>query len=374
MKDPRITRLANLLAHHSTELEAGDRVLIEATDVPSEIVTELIRAATAAGAVPLVSIKQNSVLRELYRNATSEQMQLIGEIEKFQMEKVQAYIGLRGATNSSELSDVPGDQMKLYQKYWWQPVHTELRVNKTRWVVLRWPTPSMAQQAEMSTSAFEDFYFSVCTMDYTAMEKACEPLVEWMTRADRVHITGPGTDLSFSIKDIPVIPCFGKRNIPDGECFTAPVRDSVEGVIAFNTPTPYRDFGMTFEHLKFTLKAGKIVEATGSDTPRINEVLDADEGARYIGEWSLGFNPFILQPMKDTLFDEKIAGSFHFTPGNAYDIADNGNRSQIHWDIVMVQRPEWGGGEIWFDDTLIRKDGLFVPAALKGLNPDALRQ
>ncbi|MCA1597079.1 MAG: aminopeptidase, partial [Chloroflexi bacterium] len=306
MTDPRIRTLAALIVRHSCDLKPGDRVLIEAFDAPAEMVRELIRAASEAGAIPLVSLKQNAVLRELYRCATAEQMKLIGEIEQFRMEQVQAYIGLRGALNSSELSDVPGDRMKLYQTHWWQPVHAHTRVQKTRWVVLRWPTPSMAQQASMSTEAFEDFYFNVCTLDYAAMARACEPLVERMTRADQVRITGPATELSFCIKDIPVIPCFGKRNIPDGECFTAPVRDSAVGTIAFNAPTIYQ--GVTFENVRLRLESGRIVEAVSSDTARLNEILDSDEGARFIGEWSLGFNPLILNPMKDILFDEKIAG------------------------------------------------------------------
>jgi aminopeptidase len=297
-------------------------------------------------------------------------MKLIGAVELHRMQEVQAYIGIRGSHNISEFFDVPVSQMKLYQKHWWQPVHIEQRVTGTRWVVLRWPTASMAQQASMSTEAFEEFYFNVCTLDYSGMAKACEPLVDRMLRADRVRIVGPGTELNFSIRGIPVIPCFGQRNIPDGECFTCPVLDSVEGTIAFNAPTIYA--GTAFENIRLTFQAGKITEASSSNTERLNQILDSDEGARYIGEWSLGFNPYVLAPMRDILFDEKIAGSFHLTPGNAYDVADNGNRSEVHWDMVTIQRAEWGGGEIWFDGELIRKDGLFVPQELAGLNPEAL--
>ena len=366
MRDARFDDLARTIIHHSVELKTSERILIEAYDAPDAIVVALIRAAVAVGGIPLVTIKRNTVLRELYRNATEESMTAMADVEAYRMDRVQAYVGVRGAMNSRELSDVPGDKMKLYQSIWWNPVHSDRRVRNTRWVVLRWPTASMAQDAGMSAEGFEDFYFNVCTMDYAAMERACEPLQQRMAAADRVRITGPDTDLTFSIKGIPAIGCYGKRNIPDGECFTAPVRDSINGVISFNAPTIYQ--GMTFEHVRLRFECGKIVEATCSDTPRLNEILDSDEGARFVGEWSLGFNPHVLQPMKDILFDEKIAGSFHLTPGNAYDIADNGNRSQIHWDMVLIQRPEWGGGEIWFDDELVRKDGLFVPESLQGLN------
>jgi aminopeptidase len=269
------------------------------------------------------------------------------------------------------MSSVPVEGMELYEKHWWHPVHSEVRVPKTRWVVLRWPTSSMAQAAGMGTEAFEDFYFQVCTgVDYAKMGAALKPLHELMDATDRVHISGPGTDLTFSKKGIATIPCDGRHNIPDGEIFTCPIRDSVSGVIQYNCDTIYR--GTVFNNIRLVFRDGKIVEATGSDTALLNSILDADEGARYIGEWSIAVNPFITKPMKDVLFDEKIAGSFHLTPGQAYEEADNGNRSQVHWDMVCIQRPEFGGGEIYFDDTLIRKDGLFVLPELMALNPDQL--
>jgi aminopeptidase len=230
----------------------------------------------------------------------------------------------------------------------------------------------MAQSAQMSTEAFEDFYFRVCAeVDYDKMRLAMKPLNDLMDKTDQVAITGPGTDLKFSKKGIPTIPCFGERNIPDGEIFTCPVRDSINGHVQYNCDTLYR--GAVFSGVRLEFKNGRIVQATaGGQTARLNEILDADEGARHIGEWSLALNPHILKPMNDILFDEKIAGSFHLTPGQAYETADNGNRSQIHWDMVCIQRPDYGGGEIRFDGKLIRKDGLFVLPELAGLNPDRL--
>jgi aminopeptidase len=272
------------------------------------------------------------------------------------------------------MSDVPREKMDLYERLWWKPVHQDVRVPKTRWVVLRWPHPAMAQAAGMSTEAFEDFYFRVCVgVDYAKMRQAMKPLEDLMRRTDQVHITGPGTDLRFSIKDIGVVGCWGERNIPDGECFTCPVRDSVNGTIQFNCETLYR--GTVFNNIKLTFRDGKVTTAAASSpelSSKLNEILDSDEGARYIGEWSLGFNPHVLKPMKDILFDEKIAGSFHLTPGQAYEEADNGNRSQVHWDMVCIQRKDHGGGEIHFDGKLVRQDGLFTLPELAGLNPDRL--
>ena len=244
------------------------------------------------------------------------------------------------------------------------------RVNKTKWVVLRWPTPAMAQLAAMSTEAFEDFYFEVCTLDYAKLQPGMDALKELMEKTDEVCIKGPGTDLRFSIKNIPAVTCGGHHNIPDGEVYSSPVRDSAEGVIQFNTPNVYQ--GTAFDSVRLELSKGKIVNASANNTARLNAVLDSDEGARYIGEFAIGFNPHIKMPMRDTLFDEKIAGSFHFTPGQAYEEADNGNRSQVHWDLVCIQRPEYGGGEIYFDGELVRKDGLFVPKQLRTLNPENL--
>jgi len=266
---------------------------------------------------------------------------------------------------------VPADAMRAYQQHWLQPVHLDLRVPKTKWVVLRWPTPSMAQQAQKSTEAFEDFYFDVCTLDYDKMEKAAEPLKALMEKTEDVQIKGPGTDLQFSITDIGVLHCSGTHNIPDGECYTAPIKDSVNGTIQYNTTSIYQ--GTTFSDVRLRLENGKIVEATANNTEKLNEILDSDDGARYIGEFALGFNPHITFPMLDILFDEKIAGSMHFTPGNAYDDADNGNRSSVHWDLVLIQTPEFGGGEIHFDGRLIRKDGMFVIPELEGLNPENLK-
>ncbi|ULT55989.1 aminopeptidase [Neobacillus drentensis] len=371
MKDPRIEKLARNLINYSVQLQKGEKVLIENFGLQRELVTALVKEAYAAGGYPFVLIKDHQVDRSLLMGAQVEQFNMMAEFEANVMSKMDAYIGLRSGDNISEQSDVPDDKMKIHGNTIGKKVHRDIRVPKTKWVVLRYPTSSMAQLAKMSTEGFENFYFDVCNLDYAKMDQAMDSLVELMNRTDQVHITGPGTDLHFSIKDIPAIKCAGRLNIPDGEVYTAPVRDSVNGVITYNTPSPYQ--GFTFEHVKLTFKNGKIVEAESNDSSRINKIFDTDEGARYVGEFAIGVNPFILTPMQDILFDEKIAGSFHFTPGQCYDDAFNGNHSNIHWDMVNIQRKEYGGGEIYFDDVLIRKDGLFVLPELDVLNPDKLK-
>jgi Leucyl aminopeptidase (aminopeptidase T) len=368
MLDPRFDRLAEVLIDFSTRLQKGEKVLIDCFDIPHPMIVSLVRRARVKGGVPLVNLQSNIVNRELLRGAQEDQYRVMAEYELARMAAVDAYIALRGSHNVTEHSDVPSDRMQLALKLL-QPV-LEQRVNQTKWVVLRWPTAAMAQMASMSTEGFEDFFFRVCTLDYSKMEKAMRPLKDLMDHTDRVRITGPGTDLRFSIQGIPTIPCSGEHNIPDGEIFTCPVKNSVEGHVQFNTPTIYQ--GTAFDSVRLTFKNGRVIEASGNNPKRINEILDTDEGARHIGEFALGFNPYILEPMRDILFDEKIAGSFHFTPGQAYEKADNGNRSQVHWDLVAIQRPEYGGGEIYFDDRLVRKDGLFVQKDLTGLNPKQL--
>jgi aminopeptidase len=370
MSDPRYTQLAETLIHYSCELTAGDKVLIEAIDIPHSFTKELVRVAAAAGVQPYVTIKSQEVWRALQLGSSEDQMQLIGEIEAKRMAEMDAYIGVRGSDNVSEWSDVPADKLKNYEDNVWKKVHIDIRVPDTRWVVLRWPNPSMAQLAQMSTEAFEDFYFSVCNIDYKKMSEAMKPLQDLMNSTDRVRLVSPGTDLQFSIKDIAAICCDGHRNVPDGEVYTAPVRDSINGTIQYNTPTIYQ--GVTHENVRFEFENGKIVKANSTQPVHLEKVLDTDEGSRYVGEFAIGFHPHIHRAMKDILFDEKIAGSIHLTPGQAYKEAWNGNSSTIHWDLVLQMDPEAGGGEVWFDDVLVRKDGNFVLDQLQALNPDQL--
>ncbi|MCM3126336.1 MULTISPECIES: aminopeptidase [unclassified Paenibacillus] len=370
MKDPRIQKLAQNLVNYSVNVQPGENVLVEMIGSERDLINAIIEEVGKAGGNAFVQLTDKTVQRAMLKNATEEMLKTWAEIDLKRMELMDCYIGIRAGENANDLSDVPEDKMKMYNSLYSHPVHSEERVKRTKWVVLRYPNASMAQLANTSTEAFEDFYFDVCNLDYAKMDKAQDPLAELMRKTDKVRITGPGTDLTFSIKSIGAEKCAGEKNIPDGEVYSAPVRNSVNGTISYNTPTLYN--GITFENIKFRFENGKIVEATSNDTKRLNEILDSDEGARYIGEFAIGFNPHILHPMKDILFDEKIAGSLHFTPGQAYDVTDNGNSSSIHWDLVLIQRPEYGGGEIYFDDILIRKDGLFVIPELEGLNPENL--
>lgn len=368
--DSRFEKLAKNLVNYSCKVKKGERVLIGSNGLSAmPLVKAIIREVYNVGAYPYVDINSNVIQRELLMGASKEQYEFIAKTDAEKMQGMDAYIGIGCNDNTSELADVPSEKMEIYNKYYSKPVHHDIRLKK-KWVVLRYPNNSLAQSAGTSLDSFEDFYFKVCNLDYSKMSKAMDNLVELMNKTDKVRIVAKNTDISFSIKDIPAIKCAGEMNIPDGEVYTAPVKDSVNGTISYNTPTEYQ--GVSFDNVSLTFENGKIVKATANDNERLNKIFDSDEGARYVGEFAIGVNPYITKAMKNILFDEKIRGSIHFTPGNAYDDADNGNRSAIHWDLVLIQTEDYGGGEIYFDDVLIRKNGIFVVDELKCLNPENL--
>ncbi|NTW71667.1 MAG: aminopeptidase [Eubacteriaceae bacterium] len=367
--DERIKKLAENLVNYSCEIKEGEKVLIQYSgDSAKNLVRYLVKETYKKGAYPFVSISDSTISREILLGANQEQFEIMKDYELNQMQHMDVYIGIRASDNISETSDVPPEIMTLSSKVL-RPV-TDYRVNNTKWVVLRYPNNAMAQLASTSLEKFEDFYFNVCNLDYSKMSLAMDALVDLMNKTDQVRITGPGTDLTFSIEGIPAIKCDGKMNIPDGEVFTAPVKDSVNGTLTYNSSSIYQ--GFTYERVSLEFKDGKIIKAEANDTERINKVFDTDEGARFIGEFAIGVNPFILKPMNDILFDEKIMGSFHFTPGMCYEEAPNGNKSSVHWDLVCIQTPEYGGGEMYFDGVLIRKDGKFILPEIEGLNPENL--
>jgi len=374
MKDKRNEILAKNLIHYSVALKPGETIMIEIKGKETlELAKEIIKEATQTGAIPFWYYSDESLQRHWVGAATEEQFKAFARFHLKLMKECDAYLGLRGSDNPFDMADIDSKQMQMHQKLFYKPVHLEQRVKRTKWCVLRYPNNAMAQLAQTSQEKFESFYYDVCCLDYAKMSKAMDPLVELMDRTDKVRVVSPGTDLTFSIKGIPVIKCDGTKNIPDGEVYTAPVKDSVNGVITYNAPS--LESGITYEKIRFQFRDGKIIDASCQGlTEKLNEVLDTDKGARYLGEFSLGVNPFILHPMKDTLFDEKIAGSLHLTPGASYDEAPNGNHSAIHWDLVLIQRKDYGGGEIYFDDKLIRKDGIFTDAKLeKGFSTKALK-
>lgn len=372
MNNNKNTQLAKNLLNHSVHLQKGETILIDMLGTECiDLAREIIKQAKLIGAKTFFNIIDYKVLKDFLLICTEEEIKQYAKYDLQKMRDADAYIAIRSAS-VKDLEGIPKENMELFNKFYQIPVHFEERVKNTKWCILRYPNQEMANMANMSLDEFTDYYYDVCALDYSKMEIAMEPLKQLLSNTKEVHIIGNNTDLKFNVEGIKAEKYFGTFNIPDGEVATCPNKYSVNGYITYNTKTFYN--GIEFENIYFEFKNGKIIKAEAGDkTKELNEILDTDDGARYIGEFALGVNPYINKTMGDTLFDEKINGSFHFTPGDALEESDNGNRSSIHWDIVCIQTPEYGGGEIYFDDVLIRKDGIFVLDSLKNLNPENLK-
>lgn len=361
----RILKLAKIIVNHSIRVKENDRVLITYEGIESMPLVKAISKEIINNKGVVVADYQNQDLENyINENITDKIIEAKTKKIKFEVENYDAFV--RICYRKSDYYDKNMDkEMKRKLLKSIEP-YKEIKVNEKRWVLLNYPSIVDAFKAHLTPEEFYEFSLNAMTVDYDQMYQNTLPLKELMEKTDKVRIVSPNTDITFSIKGLPAIICAGECNIPDGECFTAPVKDSVNGTITYNVPSPYH--GEIFEHVSLTFKDGKIVEARSNNNSKLKEIFETDEGARYVGEFSLGFNPLIKNPMGDILFDEKIAGSLHFTPGCSYDECPNGNKSKIHWDLVLIQREEYGGGEVYFDDVLIRKNGKFVLPELEKLN------
>lgn len=359
--------MADVLVNYSTEVREGDIVQIQAFGtVTSPLLKEVYKKCLSNGAKYIdYQLLLPEIGRIFYNNAKESQLGYFPDHKLEFMRKVDVYIGIAAVENAMELANANQANISKYDKTM-HPILDE-RVRNTRWVICRFPTYGAAQDAKMSLEEYEDFLFSACNIDWAAESAKQEKLRMLMDKTGRVRITAPDTDISFSIRGMKAVKCDGRHNIPDGEVYTAPVKDSVEGYITYNSPSIYQ--GKEFNNVRLMFEKGKIVNASAPHMDEaLNKVLDTDEGARYIGEFAIGVNPNITRPMRNILFDEKIFGSVHLTPGQCYEECDNGNRSAVHWDLVKILRD----GEIYFDDVLIQKNGLFVPEELQDLNPSNL--
>ena len=364
--EDKLKTLADTIVNHSIKVEEGEnvKIMVETLE-PIDLVKEIVKLINNKKANVDVEITSPELQSLIGTGTTDKKIELLREKEKFNVDNFDSFIRIfcnMGDFNSSivpeDITTKIGNALKEYR---------DIRTNKRKWVLLNYPSIIDSQKAGMNYDDFKEFSFNAMCYDYEEMANDLKPLKELMEKTDKVRITGTDTDISFSIKGIPAIVCSGEFNIPDGECFTAPVKESVNGVIKYNTPSPYR--GKVFHGVTLEFENGKIIKATcDEDDEELNKIFDSDEGARYVGEFSIGTNPMIKYPMGDILFDEKIIGSIHFTPGCCYDEAPNGNSSSIHWDMVLIQREDFGGGNIYFDDVLIRENGLFVIDELKHLN------
>jgi len=366
MKDKRIEKLASVLVNFSTSIKKGDMVLIEAIGTPTlPFVKEIHRQTLIKGAKYVeIWFSEPEVTKDFYNLATKQQIDFFPKHKLDFMKKVNAYIAVRAPENSMVFANVDHKNLLTNQKVM-QPI-LNWRVNHTKWVVTRWPCHGFAQEAKMSLEELFDFYFAACIQDWASVGKRQAKLARMMKETKEIKVKASDTDLVLRKDKLPAINCNGLRNIPDGEVYTAPVKNSVEGYITFNCPAVYQS--QEFDGICLEFKNGKVVKATCSagDEGKLNAILDTDEGGRYIGEFSLGTNHNITKPMRNILFDEKIGGSIHMACGMAYEECNNGNKSAIHWDIIKILK---GDGEIYFDGKLIQKNGYFVHPSLVDLNP-----
>ena len=364
--EEKIKELSKTLINYSLSIKNGERVLIKTESIDTKpLIKELVKEITSVGGIPVVRYIDIETNDLLVSNTTKNRIELLKKMNEFDVENFDAFISIHyiendynGKNIDKKIIGAIGEALKE---------SNDIRINERKWVLLNYPSITAAYKAGMPTEEFYKYSFDVMTVDYAKMHELIKPLKELMEKTKKVRIVAPNTDITFSIEGMPAIPCCGNFNIPDGEIYTAPIKDSVNGVITYNTPCPYQ--GNVYHNVSLTFENGKIVKATcDEDNEALNQIFDIDEGARYVGEFAIGLNPKILHPMGDILFDEKIIGSIHFTPGRAYQDAFNGNVSSIHWDMVLIERLEYGGGSLYFDDVLIRENGKFLIPELEPLN------
>lgn len=360
-------KLANILLDHSLELKANDKLIIETIVEAKDLNKEILIQANKRGVYAELNLSDDDYKSLLLENKNNN----IDNLEVFTNHDINKYkdidgvIAIRGFKNEFSAVDVDPILMQDIQRK--RMKLSEVIMSK-KWILINYPTHAMAQKAKMSYDKYVEFCNQAMCSDYKAMRKNLLPLKELFNKTDKVHITSPGTNITFSIKGIDTVICSGENNIPDGEVFTAPVKESVNGVIKYNTYSIQQN--KRWDNIELTFENGKIVKSTcdNASEDELSKLFDIDDGARYTGEFSIGVNNNIKNPIGDILYDEKIGGSFHLTPGVAYEDANNGNKSSLHWDLVLIQNESFGGGEIYFDDVLIRKDGKFVIEELLSLN------
>ncbi len=366
--EEKIKKLADIIVNYSLNIKEDEKILItyQTTEARS-LVKEIINKINLRKGIAFTNYVDPFLSNLLKETSTSKRIDLMREYQKFELDHFDSFVNIRYNLNDYEGRDIKDTIRSEINKKTYD-IHDKI-VNERKWVLLNYPSYVDSFKAKTKFENFLDYSLDVMTLDYRKMREDIKPLKQLMEKTDKVKIIGEGTDITFSIKNMPVIPCIGESNIPDGEIFTCPIKNSVNGVITYNTSSTYH--GEVFTNIRLEFSNGKIINASCAErekNDKLNKIFDTDEGSRYIGEFSLGLNPKILHPMGDILFDEKIIGSIHFTPGAAYKESYNGNDSSVHWDLVLIQRKDYGGGEIYFDDKLIRKNGLFVLDELKHLN------
>lgn len=366
MPDPRIVTVAETLVNYSAEIQPGDLVAISGTTETVPLIQTLYQKALEADGFPTVFAGVPGLSGLLYEFGSDEQITFISPVQELVVNEFDVTITIRGAVNTKALSNVDPAQQAKREAAHGKIIEVLMQRGAERdlkWVATQFPTNAYAQDAEMSLREYEDFVYTACLVDepdpVTAWQELAEQqarLIEYLRDKDQVRIVSEDTDLTLSIKDRTFVNSDGKNNFPDGEIFTGPVEDSVNGVVTFDFPAIMA--GREVEGVRLRFEDGGVVEASARKNEAfLKEMLQTDEGAPYLGEFAFGTNYKIQRFTKDTLFDEKIGGTVHMALGAGYPETGSQNESAIHWDMICDIRR---GGEVYVDGELFQKDGQFI--------------
>jgi aminopeptidase len=356
LADPRVVKQAKVLVDYSLKVKRGEKVVVLADFQSEPLIKEIYRLLIRRGAYK-VKLKIGSYeFSEIYfKEAKNDQLDYFPKIDMDEIKYSDCYIRIKSPLNTRGLTNV--DTKKISRRSRVLRKITNYRVENTRWVVTIFPTHAQAQEADMSLSEYEDFVFTAINkVDWKKVHKDQEKLRKLVDNTAKVRIVGKGTDLQVSIRGRKAVNAGGENNMPDGEVFTSVVENSTKGFITYSFPALY--LGKEFHDVRLEFKSGKVVNASAEKGEKdLNKILDVDKGARYVGELGIGNNFKIQKFTKDILFDEKIGGTVHIALGKGYKETKSLNKSAIHWDMIKDLR---NGGELWFDDKLVQRNGRWI--------------
>lgn len=353
MADPRVTKLASILVHHSVRVKKGELIVINSSSEAAPLALECYKLILKAGGIPSVNFSMPRFAYTYYKYAKPHQLNCFPKVAKFEAENLKGMINIGAPFNTKEFSNIDPKKIVLRRRVT-NPI-SEIILNK-KWVGCDYPTNALAQDADMSLEEFEDFLFNATNIDWNKESKKQDKIKAVLDKGKRVRILADDTDLTFSIKGRTAIKCYGEHNMPDGEVFLAPVEKTTEGFIHYSFPVIYNGREVSGVTLKF--KKGKVVDAKALKNEKfLKAMINTDKGSKYLGEFGIGMNPNITKFIKNILFDEKILGSVHLALGRAYKEGGGVNQSALHWDMIKDLR---NGGRVYIDDKLMHKNGRWL--------------
>jgi aminopeptidase len=366
LKDPRIDALAQILVRYSTKVKPGDTTVIQSTTTAEPLLQAIYEEVLRAGGYPIFQITPEGALPAFYELANDAQLDYVPPTQQWTYTESDVRIAILADANTRALTRSDPAKQARYQKARKPLLEAAMQRSADgahRWALTLFPTHAVAAEADMSLAEYEEFFYRACLAydddPVTAWERQSETvrrLAEWVEGREEVHIQGPGTDIKLNVSGRHWIPCYGSHNMPDGEFFTGPVEDSVNGEVSFSFPAVYG--GREVTGVKFRFEDGKVVDASAERGEEyLHQMLDTDPGARRLGELGIGTNYGIAEATKEVLLDEKLGGTVHMAIGASYPESGGVNDSAVHWDMVCDLRT---GGSITVDGEELQRDGQFV--------------